>query len=294
MRRPGDLLPRLGVALVGIPVVLYALYRGGWILGGLVAAVAVLGAWEFYTLVRLRGDRPFPLLGSAAAGGTVLLATFHGTLGAFAAPAVLLLLAVAGASLALGLFVRWPGGSPAGALASTVAGVVYVGIPMAFLPLLRSLGDRVPGVETMGPWIPMAFVLFPLLVTWAGDTLAYLVGSMLGRVKLAPSVSPGKSVEGAVGGVVGSVGAAALMAQGWLAGLPGYGIPVATAMWMGLVLSVGTQVGDLAESLLKREAGVKDSGKLLPGHGGFLDRLDALLWAFPLTWVLLALAGAMP
>ncbi|HSG46591.1 MAG TPA: phosphatidate cytidylyltransferase, partial [Longimicrobiales bacterium] len=212
----------------------------------------------------------------------------------FAPPALAVLLCLAGLSLALSLFLRWPGGSPAGALGSTLSGTFYVGIPMAFLPLLRGVGDRVPGVAEMGPWVPMAFVLFPLLVTWAGDTAAYLVGNAVGRRKLAPTVSPGKSVEGALGGVLGSVGAAVLVAHLWLTGLASGGVSLATAAWMGAVLAVGTQVGDLVESVLKREAGVKDSGRLLPGHGGFLDRLDALLWAFPLTWAMLAAVGGLP
>lgn len=279
---------------MGIPVVLFALYRGGWVLGALVAAVSALGAWEFYALMRLRGDRPFAVVGTVAAAAMALLGTTHGTFAAFAPPALGLLLVVAGVSMTLSLFLRWPGGSPAGALGSTLAGTFYVGVPMAFLPLLRGVGDRVPGAEGAGPWIPMAFVLFPLLVTWAGDTAAYVVGNAVGRRKLAPTVSPGKSVEGALGGVLGSVGAAVLVAHWWLSGLAAGGVSLTTAAWMGAVLAVGTQVGDLVESLLKREAGVKDSGRLLPGHGGFLDRLDALLWAFPLTWGLLSLVGGLP
>lgn len=294
MRRPADLVPRLGVAVVGIPVVLFALYRGGWVLGGVVGAASALGAWEFYALMTLRGDRPFPVLGSAAAGGMVLLATGAGAFGDFAPVALLLLLLLTGVVLTLSLFLRWPGGGPGGAVGSTLAGVAYVGVPMAFLPLLREAGERAsPGMDG-GPWLPMAFVLFPLLVTWAGDTAAYLVGNAVGRRKLAPSVSPGKSVEGAVGGLLGSVGAAVFVAGWWLAELSGGVVDAGSAAWMGAVLAVGTQAGDLVESMLKREAGVKDSSNLLPGHGGFLDRLDALLWAFPITWGLLALVGALP
>lgn len=293
MKRPGDLLARVGVAVVGIPVVLGALWAGGWILGGLLAVFAAVGAWEFYALMRLRGDHPFGLLGSGAAAGMVLLATANPDFALFAPQALALLLGLAGAILALSLVLRWPGGSPAGALGSTLGGVVYVGVPLAFLPLLRAVGDGLPGVEEMGPWVPMAFVLFPLFITWAGDTAAYFVGNAIGRVRLAPSVSPGKSVEGAIAGVVGAVAVAALVAGWWLEDLPTHALPVATAAWMGGVISVGAQVGDLVESVLKREAGVKDSSNLLPGHGGFLDRLDALLFAFPLTWALLALTGVL-
>lgn len=294
MKMPRDLLPRVAVAVVGIPLVVWALHLGGWFLGGLMGGAVALGAWEFYAMMRLRGDRPFALLGSLAAGGMVLLGGVYPTFGAFAPAAALLLLGVAGASMALSLFFRWPGGSPSAALNATVSGVAYVGLPMAFLPLLRSAGDRIPGVEAMGLWIPMGFVLLPLLVTWAGDAAAYFVGTAIGRVKLAPAVSPGKSVEGSVAGLVGSVAASVLICGAWLSSLPVNPVSTGFAVAIGAALAVVTQLGDLVESLLKREAGVKDSGNLLPGHGGFLDRLDALLWAYPTTWILLTLSGTLP
>jgi phosphatidate cytidylyltransferase len=293
MKRPGDLGARLVVAVVGIPVVFGAVYRGGWVLGGLLAVIAAVGAWEFFSMMRLRGDRPFTLLGMVGAGGMVLLASADPSFAALAPRAVALLLVLTGACLALSLALRWPGGSPAGALGATLSGTAYVGLPLAFLPLLRELGDQAAGGLGASGWTSLAFVLFPLLTIWASDTAAYFVGIAIGRVRLAPSVSPKKSVEGAVAGVIGGVIAAALVSSWWLADLPRFAVPVGTAAWMGGVLSVGGQVGDLVESVLKREAGVKDSSGLLPGHGGFLDRLDALLWAFPLAWGLLALSGVL-
>lgn len=293
MTRLGDLPARLAVAGVGIPVVFGALFFGGWVFGGVVAAIAALGVWEFYGLMRHRGDQPFVLVGTAGTVGLVLVASNGSTFSSFAPWALTLILVVAALCLALSLVLRWPGGSPAGALGATLSGVCYVGLPASVLPLLRALGERVPGVEGMGMWIPLAFVLFPVLVIWATDTAAYFVGMAIGRVRLAPSVSPKKSVEGAVAGVLGAVAAAALMSSWWLADLPRYAVPVATAAWMGALMSVAGQVGDLVESVLKREAGVKDSSNLLPGHGGFLDRLDALLWALPVTWGLLAITGVL-
>lgn len=293
MKKPGDLAARLGVAAVGIPLVFGALWAGGWVLSGLVGLLAVLGAREFYALARLRGAEPFGWLGSAAAGGLVLLAGADPVFERFAAGALWVLLGLGAVTLGVGLRLRWPGGSPLGAFASTLGGVVYVGLPLAFVPLLRGLGEGIPGAVAPGPagafFVPMAFVLLPLLTTWAGDTAAYFVGHAVGRTKLAPAVSPGKTVEGSLGGLVGAVAAAALVASLWLVDLPVRGVPVMAAAGVGLGVAVVAQLGDLIESALKREAGVKDSGQLLPGHGGILDRLDALLGAFPLTWLLLAL-----
>ena len=298
MKKGGDLAARLVVALVGIPTVLGVLWAGGWVLSSALALVAILGAREFYTLARLRGAEPFEVMGSAAAGGLVLLAGSEPVFEAFAARALWVFLAVGGASLAVALKTRWPHGSPLAAFTSTLGGVAYVGLPLAFVPLLRALGDGVvaEASSALGGafFVPMAFVLLPLLTTWAGDSAAYFVGRAVGRTKLAPAISPGKTVEGSLGGAVGAVVAAAAVAALWLADLPVRAVPVSPAAGIGLGLAVVTQVGDLAESVLKREAGVKDSGNLLPGHGGILDRLDALLGAFPLTWLLLALVWELP
>lgn len=286
-------MARLAVALVGIPVIFGGLWAGGWIMGGLVGLAAFLGAREFYALARLRGDLPFGFLGAVAAAGMVLAATATPSFVVFAPRALLILLILTAAVLALSIFLRWPGGSPLGALSSTVAGVLYVGVPLAFIPLLRALPDAVPGVPSQGFFAPMAFVLLPLLTTWAGDTAAYFVGHAVGRRKLAPAISPGKTVEGSLGGVVGAVGGAMLVAHLWLTEIPILTVSLSMAALLGVILAVGTQLGDLVESALKREAGVKDSGRLLPGHGGMLDRLDALLWAFPITWIVLALIWAV-
>lgn len=287
MKAPGDLLPRVGVAVVGIPVVLGAFHLGGWTLGALLAAVAVLGVFEFYELARLRGDRAIVPLGGAASAVLVLGASAHPVFGDFALVAVWVLLGLVAATLLLSLFVRWPGGSPLGALGATLGGVAYVALPLTFVVFLREWGEWAFPAADAGFFGPMAYVLFPLFVVWASDTAAYFVGVAIGRIRLAPSISPKKSVEGAVAGVLGGAGAGALVSTWWLGSSAILPVGVATAAWMGAAVSVGGQIGDLVESVLKREAGVKDSGRLLPGHGGFLDRLDALLWAFPLAWVLL-------
>jgi phosphatidate cytidylyltransferase len=199
---------------------------------------------------------------------------------------VVMLLALAGA-----IWLRWPGGEPLAAVSITVTGVIYTGGTLAFVPLLRALGS-IPG-ETAGPIAAMAFVLLPLLTTWVGDSAAYFAGRAWGRAKLAPSVSPGKTVVGAVAGLIGSTLIAVALSAFVLADLPVTRVNVLTAAWIGLLLGASGQVGDLTESMLKREAGVKDSGALLPGHGGMLDRVDSLLFSVPTAWGLLVIAGVI-
>ena len=169
--------------------------------------------------------------------------------------------------------------------------LLYTGFTLHALLTLRE--------EVNGP----SLVMFLLCIVWAGDTAAYYVGRAWGRHKMAPSLSPGKSWEGAVASVAGSVlvalgllGLAALLQEPWNSAVLAWMERVCPAAvlsysdeiwyWLGLaaVVNVAGQVGDLAESALKRSAGVKDSGDLLPGHGGVLDRIDALLLAAPVLW----------
>lgn len=285
-----NLVRRVGVAIVGIPVVLGTLYLGGWFLGGLVAAVAGAAVHELYGLSRARGVRPFAVLGIVGTVALVLIATARPTPGGAAAPVAALVLLVALVCLGAAVWVRWPGGEPLPAVGVTLTGMIYVGGTLAFIPLLRALPGTAPGALTGNRWHATAFVLLPLLTTWANDSAAYFVGKSMGRHRLAPDASPGKTIEGGLAGLVGAM----LMAVGvswWsLSRLPFLTVSLVDAAWIGLLLGVAAQVGDLAESVLKREAGVKDSGRALPGHGGFLDRVDALLFALPAAWFLLLVA----
>ena len=288
----GELGKRVAVAAVGIPVVVGALWVGGWALGVLVAAAAGVAAAEFYHLAEARGVRPFSVLGIVAAGALVLIATANPTPGALGAPFLGVALVVTLISLGGAVWLRWPGGEPLGAVSITVAGVLYTGGTLAFVPLLRELGGGAAGA--LGPLAAMSFVFLPLLTTWIGDTAAYFAGRAWGRAKLAPSVSPGKTVVGAVAGLIGSTIIAMALSAVVLGKLDVARVSLPTSAWIGLLLGVSGQLGDLVESMLKREAGVKDSGKVLPGHGGMLDRIDSLLFSIPTAWGLLALAGVIP
>jgi phosphatidate cytidylyltransferase len=146
-------------------------------------------------------------------------------------------------------------------------GTVYIGFFFAYMLLLRCL----PGQDGL------FYVLFTVLVTWLNDTSAYFIGIKFGKHKLSPQISPKKSVEGSVAGLVGGVITAVIMGMIFKKPLPLMGL-------MGIIVVAGGQCGDLIESIIKRNAGVKDSGAFLPGHGGLLDRFDSLLTAAPLVY----------
>lgn len=281
----GDLKRRLQVAAVGIPAGIGIVYLGGWFLTVLVGILSGLGTWEVYRIAAARGVKPLPWLGVPAA--VLLVLTAHasaGDLASWALPAFCLVLGLTLVALGAAVFVRGPGGDPLATVAVTVFGSLYTGATLSFVILLRAL----PGLDGGGPgWAGAVILIFPLVVTWFGDTAAYFVGRRWGRRKLLPSVSPAKTVEGGIGGLVGATAVSALYAAILLGPGSASTLPIAAAAVLGLLIGAVAQVGDLAESVLKREAGVKDSGAILPGHGGVLDRFDAVYFTVPLTYALL-------
>lgn len=284
-----DLIPRVAVSVVGVPAVLFLLHQGGWVLGIPFAVVAALGAGEVSRFAECRGVRPLSWVGMPAAAALVLAATARPDYAAFAPWALGILGVVILASLTLALWLRGPGGHPLGAVAVTLFGALYGGLPPAVVVLLHALPERLGWGPLHGsPWTGLAVMALPLACTWVGDAAAYFAGTAWGKKKLFPSVSPGKSWVGAWAGVAGAATAAAA----WFAVVSPHlpGLPIPSAGWaagVGVILGVGAIVGDLAESLLKREAGLKDSGRLFPGHGGILDRLDSLVFTVPMAYALL-------
>lgn len=268
-----SLVQRLAVAAVGIPLVVGAVLIGRWVFAGLVAVVAGIAAWEYGRLMQRRGVLP---QWSLLVGGAVAqnLLTF-----AFGSP--LVALGVVGLSIVLlawGMALWWWRGSPLLNTAATVAGVCYVGgLLSAVIPLQWVKG----GIE-----VPGGMVLPLLAAVWVGDTAAYAVGRRWGRYPLAPRVSPKKTWEGTVACFIGTALAFWGLLQWWMPVFPG-----GEALALGVLLGVVGQVGDLAESQLKRDVAVKDSSALLPGHGGMLDRIDSLLFAAPCLYAWLALRG---
>lgn len=274
------------VAAVGIPLAVFIIYWGVWPVGVFTATAGVLGVREYY---HLKPDDTvvFGGLGATLSGALPLMAALYPDYQSFTPRAFGLVLGTALLLLALSLWFRWPAGRPMDAASRTIMGALYTGGALSFWVLLRALPDQVSN-EAM-PIHGAALLIFPIWVTWLGDAFAYGCGSRWGRTKLIEAVSPNKTVVGAVGGLVGSVLAGGIFAQLWLSGVPEFGVSWQAGAALSVPIAVVGQVGDLAESVLKRDAGVKDSSHLLPGHGGVLDRLDALFFTVPLTYALLLL-----
>ena len=286
-----ELRARVLVAVGGIPLAFLFIHLGGWYLAGLMALVAALAASEFFVLASARGGQPLRWLGVPAACALVLLAGVEPDFAVWGDRALAFLL-ILGLLTSCGvIFNRTIDQAPLLSASATVSGAIYTGGTLSFAVLLRNLPEA-KGAAATHPWEGTLLVLLPLTVTWAGDTAAYFIGKKMGRIRLAPRVSPGKTVEGGVAGLIASAALGALMGL-VLRDFPNFPVSPLAGGAIGLALGVAAQLGDLAESLLKREAGVKDSGTLLPGHGGALDRFDALFFTFPLAYGLLLLTRSL-
>lgn len=259
------LLQRTLSALIGIPLGLFLIWEGGLWLTLAIALLAIIGFQEFHAALRLKQIEALREIGFPA--------VFAMTLGAFFLNGEELLLFLQGVllivvlgSLAFHLFVKVEG-SQLASTAATVLGVLYIGFLFSFCVLVREMQGPMHG-----SLYPFGLRLF--LVTWiatmSADIGAYFVGKALGRHKLCPAVSPGKTVEGVFGGILGAL-LAALALMGWS------GFSSAQSLGLGLIAAVLGLIGDLSKSVIKREVGVKDFGSLIPGHGGVLDRFDSLL-----------------
>ncbi len=272
----------VGVVIVG----LLPAFMGGPVWAVVLAVLFTIGALEYQALARRisPGTRPFaPVLVPAFA----LVAGIDG--GAQA------LLGVVGLAVGLpffelmvrhdlqGTFVEW---------ALSAAGALYLGVPLFAAIALRKLDGSIDArwLADIADWGSLgwtaaprglAWLLVVILITWLSDSGAYLVGRSFGRRPLIPVVSPKKTVEGLVGGL-----AAAALTGALAVSLFGLDVSWAVGLLLGVVIGAVGVVGDLAESIMKRQAGVKDSGTLIPGHGGMLDRLDALLFTFTTGWYL--------
>src|SRR4051812_49389495 len=280
MSMDANLVRRVGFAVVAIPLALILIWSGGAPFALVLALVGALGARELLDLAA-RGDvrpvRPLALLSAAALPPVVygVIATadvrrWVGLWWPYLAALWLLLL------LSWVLAARAPAERPLSAASITLLAVAYTGALPTFLLAIRHTSFALKS------WSGAGLVFFPLVVTWVCDTAAMFGGRTMGGPKLAPSVSPGKTRSGTVAGIVGALLVAPLFA---VVVFPRVGVTlgVLPALAIAGVLSVVGQVGDLAESLFKREAGVKDSSHLIPGHGGVLDRLDSLYFVVPVA-----------
>ncbi len=274
-----ELASRLLVALVGIPVVIAALYFGDAVLASLLAIMSALAVRECYALARPLGVEPIAFVGVPLAA-LIPIAVHGETLGVLSIPvlpaAVLVLLFV----FAVAIPLRGAEGKPLAAAAITLVGAVYTGGTLSFAYTLRYF------VYAIGDVAGMLVVLLPVVLTWASDSGAYFAGRMFGGPKLMPAVSPSKTVSGALGGIVMTVAVAYLLVHTLLRPHAQLAFTPWGLVLFAVAISVVAQAGDLVESVFKRSAGVKDSGTLLPGHGGALDRLDSLFFVLPVAYVL--------
>jgi phosphatidate cytidylyltransferase len=260
---------RIGSAALFIPLLILLARAGGIVFWLFVALEVTLGITEFYRMMRGRGLNPFQPLGVFAALALLWVSYQpHTSHVGFLATAVLLLV--------LALELRRPQARQrVEDIAVTSFGVLYVGWLSAHFVLLRELPRQVGGDYATGA----SYVLLAFFLTWSCDTGAYAVGRTLGRIRPWKHISPRKSLEGALGGLSFAV-AAAFIARQWFAPYLG----VSDALALGLGVGLFAQVGDLVESLLKRDSDHGDSSNLIPGHGGVLDRFDSLYFAAPMVY----------
>jgi phosphatidate cytidylyltransferase len=284
-----ELALRLLTAAVLVPGVLWLIAKGGlWVLGTVVVIV-LLGIREFYQLIEAKGAQPLWGFGMAAGAALPVVGYFgneyHATILMTAVLLAVMVAQVGKAQISQAL----------ASISGTFFGIFYVGWLLTHAVTLRNFDQVVAakwGPEAASLYDPQAgafFLVFVLAAVVLCDAGAYFAGRAWGRRKLAPSISPGKTVEGALGGIVlGTIGA--LVCKGIFDLLwPNLsrGLPWALAAPFGFVLSIVGLVGDLVESLLKRDAALKDAGSLLPGMGGILDRIDSALLAIPVMYYLL-------
>ncbi len=267
-------------ALVLVPPLVIALLLGVAALTVVLVAVAVLGAIEAFRLLRGAGYPSIPVLGTVLAVALVLEAAVHpvGDKG-------LVLIAIGVVLAGVGSCARLDPRDGLVTWLTTVFGALYVGL-IAFVLQVAAVAPPVPDGAALA-WLgaERGWVLLLVLGVWSYDTGAYLVGRQIGRHKFLTHISPSKSIEGLVGGLVVATIVTGLM-------LAALGQVPAGGLILGPLLGLAAQAGDLAESMLKRAAGAKDSGTLIPGHGGILDRIDSFLFAAPVVALyVVALAG---
>jgi phosphatidate cytidylyltransferase len=293
-----ELTKRVAVGVIGAPIAIAILMYGDWALAALLAVVSAVAAWELFRLAEHAGLMPMDQIGVAIAG-LIPLVVDAAHLGMYPPDAALgplsLAVIVMLVLLAIAIWSRGAQGKPLGAVAVTAFGAAYTGGTLSYAFSIRyheyAFAPAALGLGAHSIMLPSGglLLLLPVLLTWASDIGAYAVGRTIGKHKLIPSVSPGKTIEGSIGGLVASMVVAWLYMRYVLhpaSHLDFKWAPVGVLAF-GAIVSIAAQIGDLVESLLKREAGVKDSSHIIPGHGGVLDRLDSLLFVLPVAYVLI-------
>ncbi|MEY3386077.1 MAG: Phosphatidate cytidylyltransferase [Bacteroidota bacterium] len=279
-----NLTKRIAVAAVGIPLAVGVVYLGGWFFTAAITLIALQALREFYHLAESKHASPNKNVGLVWLLILLLEVGLHtigeGGWGIFGVTSVVSLLMMVGTILTLSFELFRARENAILNTSLTAFGVLYIGLCMAPLIVLRNVDQ----IDLQGSWgdTGAALVLTLFVSVWLADTGAYFVGLSFGKHKLFPRVSPKKSWEGAIGGLVSSTLAFWGMSS-WL--LPN--VSPITAIICGIAIGIVGPIGDLAESLLKRDAVVKDSSGILPGHGGLFDRFDSMLFAAPVVFIIL-------
>jgi phosphatidate cytidylyltransferase len=303
-----ELARRILFAVAAIPIAIAIIWFGDAALAALLGVIAAIGAWELFRIARAGGATPLERVGIPIAAAVPLIVHAH-RLGiadarfdarpqfgdglgqvvnilarGIVAPFTLSLTGAAVVVLvifSIAIWSRGVEGKPLTGVAVTVFGIIYTGGMLSYGYAIRYHPYAV------GPAAGTVLIFLPLLLTWAQDTGAYAVGRTMGRHKLIPRVSPGKTVEGAIGGIIVTVLVCWLYVRFALVPYAQLALSPTDTVVFAILISIAAQIGDLAESLIKREAGVKDSSRIIPGHGGVLDRFDSLLFVLPIAYLLL-------
>lgn len=279
---------RVLTALILIPPVLYLILRSPlWLFLAALLLVMLRTAYEYFNLSDAAGLGGFRWLGYVSCAGLCLaqVADFYLPAGQGSTVMVLTVLMIV-VGLTVGLIWTTDLHQYIGAACSTLFGIFYVGLLLSWLVPLRFPAAAL--AQVIAPAIPPGqILLFLFAVIWAGDIFAYFVGRGLGRVLLFPQISPKKTLEGSLGGLAGSLLTAWALTVWWKTP------DLKTAILLAGLVAIAGQTGDLVESALKRSANIKDSGSLLPGHGGLLDRVDSLIFGAPVLWAALVVIGLL-
>ena len=272
-----DFLKRSVLLFIGVPIVVIAAKLGGWVFLVFLVALTLPAMGEYYAGVEQHGGRPASIVGYVSAAAMLLAVSFAGD-----ATRDRLLLFILFLAVMLVFLVSFDRRGYRGAVhdtAVTIFGLVYIGLAMSFAARLRDLD--LPTLMGAGPVFlggHVASLLLVLAPCWALDTAAFGIGRAWGRRRLAPALSPGKTLEGAIGGFIAAVITTLLLGALWCH------LPWKHALTLGCLIGIFGQVGDLAESVVKRDLGLKDFGSIFGPHGGILDRFDDLLFVMPLAY----------
>ena len=272
------MITRVITGIIGIALAAVVIQTGGWIFATAIALLSVIGWFEYVRMFRQHGER------AAFVPGVVMLLLFLG-IALLGNSSEFMAVCIIGALVIMSGSVIFRGSFSIVDASITLVGIIYIGGSFSHLLMLRFIesGQQATPLGMMSTG--NALVWIALIGTWASDTFAYFAGSTLGAHKLCPSVSPNKTWEGFAGGLVGTI-ISVMLVGGYFFG---YGLPEMALL--GLCIALVATLGDLVESVIKRYTGIKDSGNIIPGHGGVLDRFDSVMFSVPFVYYASFISG---